>query len=91
MIQQYGDPSDVTQTPIARITKISDTFGPVGVGVPVRYKRIEFVTADDQTSYVDVEMTADWIERARQAVIAHAQELMTVRALSLPTIESMTQ
>lgn len=70
---------DMSGTPVWKVTKVSDTFGPASLGGSNRMKRVEYVMANGDKSYVDVPAEQGWpAEAARQieaAVMDHIDAL----------------
>lgn len=62
--------------PSIRITKVLDTFGPAAPGQTTAAKDVYFIVNGLPETHVTVQVSANWVEEARSAVIQHAADLL---------------
>lgn len=61
------------------IDSIVDSFGPAGLSQPQRYKRVNFHTQQNDSSFVEVPLAPGWVNAAVDAIQQHVDELYELK------------
>lgn len=83
-MQQYSSPQPSEPQPQWTIDNVTDSFGPAGLSVPQRYKRVAYHTREGDSSYVEVPLAPGWPDEAVRQIQAHVDEIYALKAAQGP-------
>lgn len=86
MTIDYNPPTSSEPRPQWVIDSIQDSFGPAGLSVPQRYKRVNYHTFQGDISYIEVPLQPGWQDAAASAIQKHVDELYELKSRTGPMV-----
>lgn len=87
MSMQYTPSSADGTQPQWVIDSVVDSFGPAGLSVPQRYKRVNFHTYRGDSSFVEVPLAPGWIDKATELIQQHVDDLYALTGRQGPAVQ----